>query len=538
MPAPFSADLGERGNGAGLWVLFIAALSMLGFLGVATPLTYHEAFTAQAAREMLASGDVLVPSINGMPWLEKPPGTCWLVALLGFVAGGVDETVARLPSAAAGVALALGVAFWTSRRFGSHLGLLAGCVQATTLWTVSHARLAEADMILAALFAWTLIAFDLARFDQPRVGTTGPLADRTKSDGVGSRFWRGAFFALLGLMSLFKGVGFGAALVSAVVVATLLWNRDRAAWKSLLSPWGCVVVLLLTLAWPLLATLREPRVLELWGLHLFDRFAARPRHFAGGPWWQYGPPLLGQVLPWTPFALWGAALSIRRARDGSRGDRLLCAWVVAPVVVLSFATIKNIHYAVHALAPCSVWSALALARLSDRLQRRGLTIVRFRHYAVASCLGLAGLYCLGFGVLGPYFDRRGAEWSFYREASRAIATDEPAALLYDDWDRLPYYTPFGPVPHDLGLRLFYIKHRLQVRFGVASLAAASLGDVSKPYPLVAREHDLPELRRLGRVERVATGASARFDRAFVLFRFAPDPARVAGLLADQAEVRR
>ena len=29
-------------------------------------------------------------------------------------------------------------------------------------------------------------------------------------------------------------------------------------------------------------------------------------------------------------------------------------------------------------------------------------------------------------------------------------------LLYDDWDRNPYESPFGLIPHDLAVRLFYL----------------------------------------------------------------------------------
>ena len=36
---------------------------------------------------------------------------------------------------------------------------------------------------------------------------------------------------------------------------------------------------------------------------------------------------------------------------------------------------------------------------------------------------------------------------------RRARPGEPLALLYDDWDRAPYPTPFGPVPHDLAVRL-------------------------------------------------------------------------------------
>src|SRR3954454_7900626 len=88
----------------------LAALTLGVGLGRAGRLTYHEAFVTQAAREMMASGDVVVPTMGGRPWLEKPPLPIWLVALSGRLTGGVSEAVARAPSAVAATLLALGTA--------------------------------------------------------------------------------------------------------------------------------------------------------------------------------------------------------------------------------------------------------------------------------------------------------------------------------------------------------------------------------------------------------------------------------------------
>ena len=93
----------------GSWMVALAALTLGVGLGRAGRLTYHEAFVAQAAREMIAWGDLLVPTLGGRPWLEKPPLAIWLVALSGRLAGGVGEAVARAPSAVAATLLVAGV---------------------------------------------------------------------------------------------------------------------------------------------------------------------------------------------------------------------------------------------------------------------------------------------------------------------------------------------------------------------------------------------------------------------------------------------
>src|SRR5436305_13101800 len=77
----------------------LAALTLGVGLGGSGRLTYHEAFVAQSAREMLDSGGVLVPTRGGRPWLEKPPLMIWMVAALGRAAGGVGGAVGRAAAA-------------------------------------------------------------------------------------------------------------------------------------------------------------------------------------------------------------------------------------------------------------------------------------------------------------------------------------------------------------------------------------------------------------------------------------------------------
>jgi 4-amino-4-deoxy-L-arabinose transferase-like glycosyltransferase len=525
------------------WIVGLSALTLGLGLGRAGRLTYHEAFVAQSAREMIARGDVVVPTLGGRPWLEKPPLAIWLVALSGRAAGGVSEAVARAPSAVAATLLALGTATLAARRFGASAGLLAGLVQATSAWTVLRGRLAEADMLLACLVTWTLLAFDRVR-DRVEV----------EVEGRRRRRWRRAFFVGLGLTALAKGLGFGAALAGVTVALVLAWDRDLPTLRRLGPGSGSgsagdwALAGLLALAWPALVLPRHPSALGFWTWHVAGRLAERPEHFASGPWWQYGPALLLQVLPWTPLALVGAGRSLARAvrgvgddgigddgdGGGGAGDRLLWAWAVGPVALLSLATVKNAHYIIHALPPWSIWTALSLLRLGDRLRRRGWEPGRLRRGVALGFAGL-GLACgLGFALVGPWLDRRGqgAEWAFYEAAGRQLRPGEPLALLYDDWDRLPYPTPFGPVPHDLAVRLYYLDLDLDRpacwRFGVVDLAEKPpTGAVGASFAVLGRDRDVPALRRLGRVETVARGPVGRArmskvdDRTFRLFRVTP-----------------
>ncbi len=361
------------------------------------------------------------------------------------------------------------------------------------MWTAFRGRLAEADILLAALIVGAMAALDRVR--------------------GGSIAWRGAFFALIGGTALVKGIGFGAALIAAATLAVLIWDRDGPTFRALKTPVGIASAALIALAWPLLVLARHPEAMGLWLVHVTDRLASRPTQFAGETWADYLASPFWQTLPWTPLALVGGRISLRRAvRERCGPDRLLWAWAVVPAVLVSLATVKNAHYLVHALPPWSIWAALGLERLRER---RGTSIGRFRGRVIVATLGVGVAFAAGFAVLAPRLDRRGAEWAFYERAGRLVRPGEPLVLLQDDWDRLPYPSPFGPMPHDLPIRLYSLNRPALWRSSPDDLRAHR---PSGAFAVIARERDLPELERMGRVEVVARGPTTRWDRAFVLYR--------------------
>ena len=108
-----------------------------------------------------------------------------------------------------------------------------------------------------------------------------------------------------------------------------------------------------------------------------------------------------------------------------------------------------------------------------------------------------------------------------RPPRRILRPGEPLVLLYDDWDRNPYPTPFGPVPHDLAVRLYYLDRPACWRSASTPWPPTAGSGYARPFAVIGRDRDLPGLRRLGRVETVARGPATRFDRTFALFRITP-----------------
>jgi 4-amino-4-deoxy-L-arabinose transferase-like glycosyltransferase len=534
-------------------LFILAAMVLLPGLGSSTRLTYHEAFVAQGAREILNSGNWAYPTIGGLPWLEKPPLPWWLVAGLGYCTGMVDETVARFPSTLAAMGVIGGIGILAARHYGVQVGLLAGAVQATTAWTVIRGRLAEADMLLACLVTWAIIAFD--RLLTPPGDEVGIELTYLRRQW----WWRWAFLVFFGASALVKGIGFGAVLILVVIGGISAWQRDYAALRRLWLPAGWVLAVALAMAWPLLMIAQHGQMaLSLWKLHIWGRLIRQDGAgaFAGESGFEYVAALLAQALPWTPFALAGAWRSLNRALRGKytsgrpailaippcviAGDRLLTVWAVLPLLLLALVPVKNAHYAIAAQAPWSIWAALALVRLGTRLQTKGYSqrCLRIALRVGFTALGLT--YGLGLWLVGPWFSQRGVEWGFYEAASHKVPIDMRLALFYDDWDRKPYSTPFGSIPHDLAVRLFYLGRsacwhttptlgwptgHLPGRCSASCLGVVDQGLMvavqGNAFAVIARDRDLPILEQFGRVQVICRGPDMRRDRTYSLFQITP-----------------
>ena len=89
-----------------LLLLALAGLLLLVGLGRVALTDRDEGANAEAAREMLAEGAWITPTLNGLPRFAKPAFVYWLTAG-AYAVLGVSETAARLPSAVAALALVL-----------------------------------------------------------------------------------------------------------------------------------------------------------------------------------------------------------------------------------------------------------------------------------------------------------------------------------------------------------------------------------------------------------------------------------------------
>jgi 4-amino-4-deoxy-L-arabinose transferase-like glycosyltransferase len=358
---------------------------------------------ALPAIEMATRGDWVIPTHNGVPWLDYPPLAYWGARAAGTLAGGITPSATRVPMVLF-AALFVAATVWLGRQLGQvQWGLLGGTVLIATPTLWFHASNLQADLGYAAF-----IALGLAVYHR------GELAS-----GIG---WRILAFACFGIAILGKGP-LGVLLPGLILSLWHAWNRE---WRRLplLAPLA-LVSLAVALPWYLLLCDRlgtEVVWSEIVQQNL-DRFGAAKRGHGGKGMLYYLTRLPADLGVWTAFIIPALWQGFRTRRD-DRSWRLLAVWLLAPLVFFTLASTKRNVY----LLP--VFPALALL-VADWLARGGVTWeVRFRVWsgrAFAVVLLLVGVFLIVTGMAWGWLPTSG------RFPTETWTSLRPAALATGLW---------------------------------------------------------------------------------------------------------
>jgi 4-amino-4-deoxy-L-arabinose transferase-like glycosyltransferase len=357
-------------------VIFAGLFFRLGYL----PLSYpDEGRNAEVGREMKESGAWLVPTYNGVDYLDKPAFYFKVVAL-SLAAFGNNETAARLPSALFGLGLVVMTFAFCRRQYGTRVGLLAAIVVATTPLFVANARTVIFDIALAFFVCGAIFA--------------GYLAE--EAEGKTRRNWYLLGAAATGFGTLVKGpVGFALPLLVLLVFHRL--EGRRGVWKRLLAPLNLVMFFAITLPWFIGLCLAHRDFLH-YGLieETFNRFASTKKFHRSEPFYFYLVIVAATFFPWSSL-LPGAILATWKQRGTMhRADRLCLVWSVLIVVFFSISQSKLPGYILTVTVACG----LLVARLFDAAFNnpggRAARLVRQATLAFAAlCLVLAAVVLLG-----------------------------------------------------------------------------------------------------------------------------------------------
>ncbi len=422
-----------------LLVTALAAIVMFTNLGGPRLWDRDEPRNAGCAREMLGTGDWVVPTFNAKLRTHKPVLLYWAI-MSAYSVLGVSEFSARLPSALAAVGTTLCTWFIGRRLFGPRAGVWAAIALASSLMFGVAGRAATPDSVL--IFCTTLATAIYV------AGTFRARFDNSPPDSPPQLITPGQFFpqhwptvaamyAVMGLAVLAKGP-VGLVLPTAVIGMFLLIMRlpDQTLPRQftpghvlirMLRPFEPVHFLRTCWAMRPLTALFAATAVALpwyWAVHLatdgewtrgffwehnVGRATQAMEGHSGGALWFYPVAILLGFFPWSCFAIplaMDATVQARRRDGGNAGYVLAICWVLVYVGLFSIARTKLPSY----ITPCYPGLALLAGSYVDRWSRDAATIARWWLPLAFGTLALVGV---GFAVAIPMLAKQylpGEEW--------------------------------------------------------------------------------------------------------------------------------
>jgi 4-amino-4-deoxy-L-arabinose transferase-like glycosyltransferase len=318
-------------------IIAAAALTLLWFGLLAGRPLYEpdEGRYAEIPREMLAGGDWIIPHLNGVAYLEKPPLQYWITALI-YRALGESEATARLCTGLAGYLSLLTVFLVAYRLWGLEAGVKAVLLCAGSVLFVLLGHQLTLDMTLSFFLLLCLSCFLLAQSQR---------ANQRRSDD-----WMLGCWAAMALAVLTKGL-IGIVIPGGTLALYMLWQRDREALKHLNFRWGLPLFAVIAVPWFVLAARANPAFIQFFFIREhFQRYLTAIEQ-RSEPWWFFLPVLGIGILPWLPLAFKALTSPWRNALPRGQFDpsRVLWVWSVLVLVFFSLSNAKLIPYVLPAV---------------------------------------------------------------------------------------------------------------------------------------------------------------------------------------------
>lgn len=344
-----------------LWCISIWLIACTGIRHLSIP---DEGRYGDISRAMFQSGDWLIPRINGLPFLHKPPLLHWISSALMEIFG-THVWVLRLVPTFAGIIMLVGLFLFLKKHCNERLAQLSVLVLSTSLLFFGSSQYVDHDLLLASWITITILCF----------------ADFVLS-GKKSILMIGYIACALGFLT--KGlIGI---LIPGMVV--LLWVVMTKQWKkipSLLNPIGLIIFCLIALPWIYLVYLKYPHFLQYFFIdQQFSRFSSS--HFNNKhPWPFYLICLLISFLPWLFVS--GFKFSKQNSTQylGQNLLTLMLTWFISVTIFFSIPESKLAGYILPATAPLAVLIAIMVDKVI--LTK---TMNRFQTWATPILLTIVG----------------------------------------------------------------------------------------------------------------------------------------------------
>jgi 4-amino-4-deoxy-L-arabinose transferase len=376
-------DLPRRRSSMAFSIVVLAAFCLIYIAPLPVRPLYmvDETRYAEIPREMIATGDWVVPRLVGLRYFEKPVLGYWVTAL-SILSLGETRFALRLPSALA-MGFSAMLLVLLLRRSGHTASALTGAIVfLTSLGVYTFGVSNILDGLFSAFVTATMVCFYLALLSRET---------RTKAA------WLCASGVACGLGFLTKGA-LAFAIPTVAIVPFLIWEKRLKALYTL--PWIPILsALAIVLPWAIMIHSREP---DYWHHFIFvehfKRFASTDStSLHPKPFWFLLPYLIAGAVPWT-FLAWPSAKGLRTIGRRDSFTRYALCWLLFPFLLLCTSQGKLGTYVAPCLAPLSLLLVLGL------IHNPGMSRFRPLRRAGTICAGVLGLTAAviaGFHLLNP-----------------------------------------------------------------------------------------------------------------------------------------
>jgi 4-amino-4-deoxy-L-arabinose transferase-like glycosyltransferase len=233
---------------------------------------------AEIPREMVESGNYIVPYLNYARYFEKPPLLYWSVAL-SYRVFGVSEWSFRFPNAMFAFLSVLALYLLGRRWFGPQSAFLSALILLSSMGFFSMARIVTTDMLLSFCLTIALLCF------------YGYYREKKS-------LFLYAFYAALSLGTLTKGP-ITIVLMGLSIVVWLGIEGRLSFLKELKWTRGIALFVVLTAPWFVAISIIEKQFFYFFFIDQhFLRFLTS-KHKRTGPIYYFLPVLFGGLFPWS-----------------------------------------------------------------------------------------------------------------------------------------------------------------------------------------------------------------------------------------------
>ncbi|HEY3278362.1 MAG TPA: glycosyltransferase family 39 protein [Syntrophorhabdaceae bacterium] len=263
-----------------LVIVFLSSVFLFCALGDYSLKEPDEGRYAEIPREMVETGDYIVPHLNYVRYFEKPPLLYWAVAI-SYKLFGINEWSFRSVNAAFAFFMVLFLYVFGRKWFGGRAALLSCLILVSSFGFFSMARIVTTDMCFSfLLFASLLCFYDFYRDKKA--------------------FSLYLFYGLAGLATLAKGPA-AVVLLGGAILVFLFTEKRLSFLKELKWLRGSAIYACIVLPWIIAISLRDREFLHFFFIDQHILRFATTQHKRSGPLYYFLPVLFGGMFPWSFF---------------------------------------------------------------------------------------------------------------------------------------------------------------------------------------------------------------------------------------------